>query len=466
MRNQTSVAAAFRRGSRTALAALAQSLDTAWPGVRRPLEARPPHPVVLLTALTLATPGGFIATGAVPAQPPAVPAAKSSVSAAPATATPAATVPASPTTVPLSGLTPVSVVNSYGPMSLDRSNGGPAAGDGGQLTVNGHRYSTGLGVAAHSGVTFRLSGKYSTLSTAIGVDDEVANRGRVTFELWADGRRRFASPAFTGRDGARQVTISVAGVRTLGLTVRGSEGARDDHADWAGATLTRQPAPPSSRSIVHFGDSVPSGWACRCTPYPALHASLAAGRTGDHVVATNLARPGDTSVDARRRVESATSVAAIRKSDAVVFMIGANDFGASFGQVWHGADPDRTYAPVAARVQANLTSTIARVRALHRTPVRIVVLGYWNVMKDGKVARAAYGPAGVKAANQATAYANKAILLAARATGATYLPTYAVFKGVDGKTDPTSLLAADGDHPNARGHQRIAQALARVLPNG
>ena len=46
------------------------------------------------------------------------------------------------------------------------------------------------------------------------------------------------------------------------------------------------------------------------------------------------------------------------------------------------------------------------------------------------------------------------------------MSTYVVFKGADGKTDPTSLLAADGDHPNARGHQRIAQALARVLPNG
>ena len=64
------------------------------------------------------------------------------------------------------------------------------------------------------------------------------------------------------------------------------------------------------------------------------------------------------------------------------------------------------------------------------------------------------------------AYANKPILRAARAKGATYVSTYAVFKGADGKTGPTSLLAADGDHPNARGHQRIAQVLARVLPNG
>ena len=39
------------------------------------------------------------------------------------------------------------------------------------------------------------------------------------------------------------------------------------------------------------------------------------------------------------------------------------------------------------------------------------------------------------------------------------MSTYVMFKGTDGKTDPTPLLAADGDHPSARGHQRIAQAL-------
>src|SRR6185437_14644858 len=148
---------------------------------------------------------------------------------------------------------------------------------------------------------------YSTFSTAIGVDDEVGSRGKVTFEVWADGTRRFVSRAYTGRDAARQVTISVAGVRALGLTVRGAQGGRYDHADWAGATLTRRATPPARRSIVHFGDSVPSGWACRCTPYPALQARLASRRTGDQVMATNLARAGYTSADVRRQIETAPS---------------------------------------------------------------------------------------------------------------------------------------------------------------
>jgi lysophospholipase L1-like esterase len=46
------------------------------------------------------------------------------------------------------------------------------------------------------------------------------------------------------------------------------------------------------------------------------------------------------------------------------------------------------------------------------------------------------------------------------------VPTYTVFKGANGRTDPTSLLAPDGDHPNALGHRLIAQALLGALPKG
>ena len=105
------------------MAALAQALGAARREVDTPLGVRPPHTVILLTTLMLATPGGFITLGAAPGRAPMVP--EPSLSAAPATAAPAATVPASPTTVPLSHLTPVSVVNGYGPISLDHSTAAP-----------------------------------------------------------------------------------------------------------------------------------------------------------------------------------------------------------------------------------------------------------------------------------------------------------------------------------------------------
>ena len=40
------------------------------------------------------------------------------------------------------------------------------------------------------------------------------------------------------------------------------------------------------------------------------------------------------------------------------------------------------------------------------------------------------------------------------------------FKGDDRDQDPTALLAPDGDHPNAAGHQAIADALYAALPSG
>ena len=45
----------------------------------------------------------------------------------------------------------------------------------------------------------------------------------------------------------------------------------------------------------------------------------------------------------------------------------------------------------------------------------------------------------------------------------TYVDIYTPFKGADGSTDDTALLADDGDHPNAAGHQLIATALLAAL---
>ena len=89
--------------------------------------------------------------------------------------------------------------------------------------------------------------------------------------------------------------------------------------------------------------------------------------------------------------------------------------------------------------------------------------GYWNVVLDGRVGAEQYGPDGVRAAAEATRYANDALRVAARQTGARYVPTEAAFHGDDGGRDPTGLLAPDGDHPNAAGHAAIA-ALIPPLP--
>jgi len=98
--------------------------------------------------------------------------------------------------------------------------------------------------------------------------------------------------------------------------------------------------------------------------------------------------------------------------------------------------------------------------------VTILVLGYWNVVKDGAVGLAEYGADGLASAETATRYCNKALRQAAASTGAQFVTTSAAFKGEHRDQDPTGLLASDGDHPNAQGHQAIADAIYAAVPTG
>ena len=51
----------------------------------------------------------------------------------------------------------------------------------------------------------------------------------------------------------------------------------------------------------------------------------------------------------------------------------------------------------------------------------------------------------------------------ATATGSYYVDLRAAFKGPDYTYDETHFLSSDGDHPNAAGHQKIAEAVVAVL---
>ncbi len=120
---------------------------------------------------------------------------------------------------------------------------------------------------------------------------------------------------------------------------------------------------------------------------------------------------------------------------------------------------------MASRVRANVTETIRVLQEL-RPGVRVVVAGYWNVVKDGRVGRADYGSWGMRKARQATAWANWAIRESAAARHTSFVSTYDGFKGVHGRHDPTWLLASDGDHPDARGHAEIAEQFFETAPGG
>jgi lysophospholipase L1-like esterase len=209
--------------------------------------------------------------------------------------------------------------------------------------------------------------------------------------------------------------------------------------------------------VVALGDSVPAGSVCGCVPFPTLYAQRLspAGRT------VMLAQGGFTSADVLSQVDDAANAATLRTASIVLIMAGANDVAAVFEA---GGAGTADYLKAAAQVRANLTATLTRIRQLAGATVPIVVLGYWNVVEDGDVGRADYGAAGAAEAITITGYTNDAISAATTAGNARYLPTTALFKGADGTADPTGLLAADGDHPNAAGHAAIAAAVYAAEP--
>jgi len=228
-----------------------------------------------------------------------------------------------------------------------------------------------------------------------------------------------------------------------------------------------QPAQAETNgSMLAFGDSVPSGARCGCTPYPEIYARKVAGHTGRTVRMRNDAVSGATSGSLLRQVEQSSVRSQVRAAGTVLVMVGANDFAGAFRRVLgHHERASRAYRPVARRLRANLIATIRMMQAL-RPGIRVAVAGYWNVVKDGNVGRRDYGRWGLRKAEQATAWANLAIRGAAAARHITFVSTYVAFKGVHGRRNPTWLLAADGDHPNARGHAAIAEQFFRAAPGG
>jgi lysophospholipase L1-like esterase len=230
----------------------------------------------------------------------------------------------------------------------------------------------------------------------------------------------------------------------------------------AGCSAAPAAAPPavtgsgalgSAADVVTLGDSVPAGTACDCTPFPELYAA-AIGAASD-----NLAAPGATSQDIRDQLDSSAVARAVRRATVVLVMAGANDLAVAFDG---GGD---AFTEPAAQVQRNVTVVVDDVHTLSPA-ASVLVFGYWNVVEDGDVGHDDYGNNGVAEADSATAACNDALRRATVATGATYVDTTTAFKGGSGEQNPTALLAADGDHPNAAGQLAIAAAAVAALPYG
>ncbi|MBL8211862.1 MAG: NPCBM/NEW2 domain-containing protein, partial [Bryobacterales bacterium] len=131
------------------------------------------------------------------------------------------------------------MVNGWGPAERDRSNGDDAAGDGGPLRLNGVNYTKGLGVHASSEIRFTLGGTCSTLTSDVGVDDEMGVEGSIVFQVWGDAVKLYDSGIMTGTTATKSVSVDLTGKNELRLIVTdAADGIGADHGDWANARIT------------------------------------------------------------------------------------------------------------------------------------------------------------------------------------------------------------------------------------
>ncbi len=135
----------------------------------------------------------------------------------------------------LSDLQEVSVVNGYGDLAKDLSNGEDAP-----ITIGGKVYSKGLGAHANSEIIYDLNGAYNTFSADIGVDDGTCDVASVRFTVYTDGEIAYQSPILRQEDEAVSIEVDIQGVNELRLVADiGGDYNFCDHANWADAMVSK-----------------------------------------------------------------------------------------------------------------------------------------------------------------------------------------------------------------------------------
>ena len=113
---------------------------------------------------------------------------------------------------------------------------------GRDLRVGAATYTRGLGVHAHSWVTYRLDGAYSRLEALVGLDAQSGRQGSARIIVSADGKPLDLGGAseLSERRPFFAIRVSVAGVKELVLeTDYGPFGDVQAHVNWVDARLVK-----------------------------------------------------------------------------------------------------------------------------------------------------------------------------------------------------------------------------------
>jgi len=150
----------------------------------------------------------------------------------------------------------------------------------GPLTLKGAVYTHGIGTHADSEWLLDLNRGALQFSATVGVDDETAGGGSVTFEVWCDGHKAADSGVLRGGDAPKKIEADVRGVRHLVLIVTSAnDGNELDHADWADAALVLTPDATGLPAALKPGGEPPIAIAVEQRPEPRINHPRITGAT-------------------------------------------------------------------------------------------------------------------------------------------------------------------------------------------
>jgi len=162
--------------------------------------------------------------------------------------------------------------------------GKPVAGrsvQGKTMRLGGKSYDHGVGTHAPATIYVVLDGKGKRFQAMLGVDDEVGNKGSVSFKIYGNDNLLHESPVMRGGDAPTPLDIDISGITMLSIAI-GEDGDANsfDHADLADA-----------RFIVDGADPIiarmPQEEAVILTPAPPLEPRI----NGPRITGVRPAKP-------------------------------------------------------------------------------------------------------------------------------------------------------------------------------
>lgn len=170
--------------------------------------------------------------------------------------------------------------------------------DNNPIKLHGVLYPHGIGTHANSEMLIDLKGAVTHFDAMVGVDDERAQSdASIVFEVLVDGKKVYSSGVMRGGMAPKRVSVDLTGAKKLLLRVTDAEdGIDNDHADWAGATLTLK-AGATNKPVALPAPQIPVEPAryvpLKVSSKPAIHGARIVGATPGRPFLFRIAATGD-----------------------------------------------------------------------------------------------------------------------------------------------------------------------------